>query len=98
MRERVKLDEAAGLRGESIEERGVGRGSTADANSAQQRPGVAGYGGKAIRRQAWATDSGAFDMCPTERAKLLQDSASCARAGADHGGRVHDESNQIRGR
>ncbi len=27
MRERVKLDEAAGLRGESIEERGVGRGA-----------------------------------------------------------------------
>ena len=51
MRERVKLDEAAGLRGESIEVRGVGRGSTADANDAQQRPDVAGYGGKAIRRQ-----------------------------------------------
>ena len=36
---------------------------------------------------ARATDPGASDVCPTERAKLWQDSASCARSRADQAGR-----------
>jgi hypothetical protein len=48
MRERVKLDEAAGLRGESIGARGVGRGSTAEASDAEGRRNVTGEGGNAI--------------------------------------------------
>ena len=43
MRERVKLDEAAGLRGESIEPRGLGGGARRGLNSAQSTPNVAGY-------------------------------------------------------
>jgi hypothetical protein len=98
MRERVKLDEAAGLRGESIEPRGLGGGARRTRTA--RSPGRTWL--DMVEREPPARHErlipALFEVCPTERAKLSQDSASCAGNGADHGGRVHDESNHVRGR
>jgi hypothetical protein len=51
MRERVKLDEAAGLRGESIERRGLGGGAGQTVRSVQWASSVDEYGGNGSQQE-----------------------------------------------